>query len=62
MTVLMSRDVSNFPAQVQLFRLSSFTYAESHRDYLTVESKDVVSCRVFSNVRFRPCSFEVNYF
>ena len=48
MTVLMSRDVSNFPVQVQLFRLLSFMYVESRRDYLTVESKDVVSCKVFS--------------
>ena len=31
----MSRDVSNFQVQVQLFRLLSFTYVESHRDYLT---------------------------
>ena len=44
MTVLMSRDISNFPEQVQLL---SFMYVEpdveSHRDYLTVKSKDVVS-------------------
>ena len=53
MTVLMSRDVSNFQVQVQLFRLLSFTYVESHRDYLTVESTDVVSCNAFSDVRLR---------
>ena len=54
MTVLMSRDVSNFPEQVQLFRLLSFAYVESHRDHLTVESKDVVSCKAFSDVRLHP--------
>ena len=53
MTVPMSRDVSNFQVQVQLFRLLSFTYVESHRDYLTVESTDVVSCKAFSDVRLR---------
>ena len=53
MMVLMSRDVSNFQVQVQLFRLLSFTYAESHRDYLTVESTDVVSCKPFSDVILR---------
>ena len=53
MTVLMSRDVSNFPVQVQLFRLLSFMYVESHRDYLTVESTDVVSFKAFSDVRLR---------
>ena len=46
----MSRDVSNFQVQVQLFRLLSFTYVESHRDYLTVESTDVDSCKAFSDV------------
>ena len=51
MMVLMSRDVSNFQGQVQLFRLLSFTYVESHQDYLTVESTDVVSCKAFSDVR-----------
>ena len=53
MTVLMSRDVSNFQVQVQLVRLLFFKYVESHRDYLTVESTDVVSCKAFSDVRLR---------
>ena len=56
MTVLMSRDVSNFQVQVQLFRLLSFTYVESHGDYLMVESTDVVSCKAFSDVTLR-CTF-----
>ena len=54
MTDVMSMDVSNFPVQVQLFRLLSFMYVEFRRDYLTVESKDVVSCKAFSDVRLRP--------
>ena len=54
MTVLMSRDISNFLKQVQLFKLLSFTYVESHRDYLTVESKDMVSCKAFSDVTLHP--------
>ena len=54
MTVLMSRDVSNFPEQVQLFKLLSFMYVESHQDYLTVESKDVVSCKAFSDAKLHP--------
>ena len=65
MTVLMSRGVSNFPVQEQLFRLLSFTYVESHRDYLTVESTDVVSCKAFSDVRLRRTfvlRFRINYF
>ena len=45
-----SRDASNFPEQVQLFRLLSFTYVELHQDDLTVESKDVVSCKAFSEL------------
>ena len=53
MTVLTSRDVSNFQVQVQLVRVLFFTYVESHRDYLTVESTDVVSCKAFSDVRLR---------
>ena len=53
MTVQISRDVSNFQVQVQLFRLLSFTYVESQRDYLTVDSTDVVSCKAFSDVRLR---------
>ena len=51
MNVLMLRDISNFPEQVQLL---SFMYVELHRDYLTVESKDVVSCKAFSDVRLHP--------
>ena len=54
MIMLMSRDLSNFPEQVQLFRLLFFTYVESHRNYLTVESKDVVRCKAFSDVKLHP--------
>ena len=54
----MSRDVSIFPEQVQLLRLLSCTYVEpndeSNPDYLTVESKDVVSFKAFSDLVFRP--------
>ena len=62
MTVLMSRDISNFPEQVQLFRLLFFTYVESHRDYLTMDSKDVVSFKAFSNVRLSPVFVENKLF
>ena len=54
MTVLMSRGVSHFPEQVWLLKLLSLSYAESYRDYLTVESKDVVSCKAFSDVTLHP--------
>ena len=56
MTVLMPRDISNCPEQVQLhvFRLLSFMYVELHQDYLTVESKNVVSYEVFSYVKLHP--------
>ena len=50
MTVLMSRDISNSQVQVQLFRVLSFMYVESHLDYSTVESTDVDSCKAFSDV------------
>ena len=64
MTVLMSRDVPNFPVKVQLFRLLSFTitYVELHQDYLTVESKDVVSCKAFSDVRLCPIVVYIKLF
>ena len=62
MTVPMSRDVSNFPEQVQLFKLLSFMYVDSHRDYLTVESKDVVVAKHFLMLHFTPYSFKINYF
>ena len=60
MTVLMLRDISNFPEQVHLFKLLSFTYmyVESHQDYLTVESKDMVSCKAFSDVKPRAIFFQ----
>ena len=39
---------------IQLFRLLSFVYVEPHQDFLTMGSKDVVSCKELSDVRLRP--------
>ena len=47
MTVLTSRDISNFLVQIQLL---SFTRVCCTRDYVTIVSKDVFCCKAFNNL------------
>ena len=58
----MSRDVSNFPVQVQLFRFLSFTYVESHRDYLTVNPQTWSVAKRFLMLNFAAHSFQNKLF
>ena len=56
-----SFDCANVERSFQFSRASTaiqafilYVCVESHRDYLTVESKDVVSCKAFSDVTLHP--------